>query len=548
MAWFSWRRRERAAAVPARVEPTVAPAYRRSGRAVIPAMARADFMAADAGRLTADWLGLHRDANATLRGELRTMRGRSRERAANDGYMHRFLRLVDRNVVGPQGIRLQMDVRNPDGSRDERANELIEAAWADWCRRGECTMEGEQSWLGVQSAAATTTARDGEILLRHVTGPAADNRFGFRLQLLEADHLDENDNRRLADGREVIMGVEVGDWSRRLAYHVATRHPGRDAALGSPGVARERMRLPAESVTHVMLADRVGQVRAAPWAFAALYRLRMMGGYEEAELVAARVAAAKMGFIVSPDGDGFGGAGVDEKGNTVMDAEAGSLEQLPAGADFKPWDPTHPTDAFKPFMQAMLLGTVAAMDVSYHGLTGDLTGANYSSLRQGALDERDAWRQLQRWEIETACDPVFRAWLTWSLTMGAIPGLPLARFDKYCRPTWRPRGWQWVDPEKEMNGKQALVAGGLSAPSYLAAELGVELEDVLKQWQADKALFAKYGVPFDFWTALKGKTAPAGAPSDGGSSDAQDGSDDQVDQDGQARPDGGDRRRPRRRG
>ena len=39
----------------------------------------------------------------------------------------------------------------------------------------------------------------------------------------------------------------------------------------------------------------------------AIGALKMLHGYREAELVAARVAASKMGFITSPDGDGYTG-------------------------------------------------------------------------------------------------------------------------------------------------------------------------------------------------------------------------------------------------
>ena len=45
---------------------------------------------------------------------------------------------------------------------------------------------------------------------------------------------------------------------------------------------------------------------------AALTRLKMLDGYEEAELVAARTAASKMGFFTSPDGDGYSGVDIED--------------------------------------------------------------------------------------------------------------------------------------------------------------------------------------------------------------------------------------------
>ena len=58
---------------------------------------------------------------------------------------------------------------------------------------------------------------------------------------------------------------------------------------------------------------------------ASLKRLKMVGGYEEAELTAARVAACKMGFYVSPDGQGFTGNEVDSSGSLIEKASPGTF-------------------------------------------------------------------------------------------------------------------------------------------------------------------------------------------------------------------------------
>ena len=59
---------------------------------------------------------------------------------------------------------------------------------------------------------------------------------------------------------------------------------------------------------HVFLPERAHQTRGVPMLATAIGALKMLHGYREAELVAARVAASKMGFITSPDGDGYTGA------------------------------------------------------------------------------------------------------------------------------------------------------------------------------------------------------------------------------------------------
>ena len=65
----------------------------------------------------------------------------------------------------------------------------------------------------------------------------------------------------------------------------------------------------------------------------------MLHGYREAELIAARTGAAKMGFFTSPAGDGFTADGYDDEDSVVplYDAEAGTFHQLPAGVSFMFW-------------------------------------------------------------------------------------------------------------------------------------------------------------------------------------------------------------------
>jgi capsid protein len=70
-------------------------------------------------------------------------------------------------------------------------------------------------------------------------------------------------------------------------------------------------------------------------------RLKMLEGYEEAELTAARVAAAKMGFYTSPAGETYNGDDNDN-GTPIMDAEPGTFEVLPEGWDLNHRPSAHP--------------------------------------------------------------------------------------------------------------------------------------------------------------------------------------------------------------
>lgn len=453
-----------------------------------PAPRRRAFDAANTGRLFSDWLTLTKSADADIRYTLKALRARSRDLAQNNDYARRYLDLVSANVVGAKGIQLQVRAREPDGRLDQVANQQIEAAWHEWGRAGTCTVDGRASWIDAQRLAIESIVRDGEVFVLFVEDRG--NRFGFRLQFIDPDLVDVEHNAELEGGGQIRMGVEVDATGRPVAYHIRTRHPD---DYQHTGRAARVERIAAERVLHLYRADRIGQTRGVPWTASAMTRLKMLGGYEEAELVAARIGASKMGFFTSETGDEYGADGSEDTGDLRMEVSPGQFEQLPKGVDFKAFDPQHPNAAFKDFEKAMLRGIASGLGVSYTSLANDLEAVSYSSIRQGLLEERDFWRMHQHWLIEHFCQPVYLRWLRQVLATG-MTTLPERKYDKFAATTWVPRGWQWVDPRNEAEAQILAINNGLMTRTQALAERGLDVEDVLRELAAEDELAASVGV------------------------------------------------------
>ena len=450
------------------------------------------YQAADSGRLLADWITQNQSANATIRQSLKVLRARSRDLVINDDYASRFIDLVGDNVTGPDGVRLQ--VRSRDGDKlDKFANDKIEAAWAEWSKRGVCTVDGRLSWVDAQRQIIQTIAKDGELLIRHIRGRSAGNKFNYAIQILEADYLSED---KTHDRPNVEMGVELNDFKRPTGYYFYTGHPGSDVSTAG----QRTVRLPASDILHPYIVSRPEQVRGVPWMAPAMFRLKMLSGYEEAEVVAARMAASKMGFFETETPEGYQGDGLDADGNTVTEMEPGIFEQLPPGVKFTEYNPTHPTTQFKDFVKGVLRGASSGMGVSYNTLANDLEGVNYSSLRQGALNERDQWRSLQTWFIGAVVAPIFEEWLLAYLSSG-LTTLPPRKYDKFNTPVWSPRGWAWVDPAKEVTAATAAIDAGLKSKTEVMAEQGRDFQETLDVLASEKELEEAAGL-----------AAPAPAP------------------------------------
>lgn len=458
-----------------------------------PKTGKRNYAAATKGRLFADFQGSNRSADSEIRWAIRDIRNRSRDLERNNEYLRRYLQLLRTNVVGENGFRLQLKARNPDGRMDMAGNNIMEAAWAEFSRMGGPTVDGGMSLIDLTNHIITGTARDGEVFLQIVKRPFL--RHGIGLQIIEPDRIDEDMNELRPNGNPVRMGVELDAETRRpVAYHVLVNHPG-DYDYVTLSKGEKRTRIAASSMMHIYRPERAGQTRGVPWSTSAIPALKMLNGYREAELVAARVGAAKMGFFTSPAGDGFTADGYEDTFTPIFDASAGSFHQLPAGVDFKAFDPTHPTSAFADFEKAILRGIASGLGVSYAALANDLEGTSYSSVRQGALEERDFYRTLHRFVIDHFLDPFFRIWLEHVIDFQLTPIYGPGKFEKFsANVSWRGRGFSWVDPMREINAAVIGLHNGILSHSDIAANYGRDAEETFAQIQRDKEMAAQFGL------------------------------------------------------
>lgn len=450
------------------------------------------YAGANIGRLFNDFVQSSRSPDEEVKAAIRILRDRCRDLSRNNEYAKRFIGLAKSNVVGERGVTMQVKARNDNGSFDVIGNDIIEKAWKRWGKLGTCTVDGRLSWVDAQRMFVENLTRDGEVLVRLVKYP---NNFGFAIEFLEPDLLDETYNARLENGNNIRMGVEIDGFNRPVAYHILSYHPGETPYTT---VGKKHIRIAAENMLHCYLQERAQQSRGVPPMSVAISSLKMLGGYREAELIAARVGASKMGVITTPIGDTFTGDDTEGIATPIIDAEPGTFHQLPAGFDIKMFDPTHPTTAFDSFEKAILRGISSGLGVSYTSLANDLENVSYSSIRQGTLEDRDNWKMMQDFLIQHFVEPVYRRWLNESMTNNAVT-LPVSRFDKFADATsFRARGWQWVDPLKEINASVVGLNNGILSMQDVASQYGRDVEETFTQIKSDKELADQFGLSMAF--------------------------------------------------
>lgn len=462
-----------------------------------PVRVKRSYDAGETNRLTSTWTTTPLTADQVIDRNQRILVARSRDQAAKNDYMKSFVRLCDQNIVGHRGVVLQAQAYD-DNKLDRQANEALEAWWRQWSRAENCDITGRRSFRRMCKSAVTSAAKDGEFMFREIRGNAAP--MGYALQILDPQRCPVDYNiERMTGGRFVRQGIEFSREGRPLAFYFMTTDPGHSAyTYGGSNLER----VPATEIIHGFLEDIVGQRRGIPWAATSLWRLHQLTGFEKAALINARTGASIGGFLEwekdeGPDDD-------DEEGDEelVIEPEDGIFQELPPGLRHKAFQSQYPSGEFTPFHKAMVRGAAAGMGVSYVSLANDLEGVNFSSIRQGVLDEREHWMDLQEWLIEVLVDRVYQNALEPALLLGLVKNgrirLRPEKIAKYRNVFWQARRWSWVDPLKDINSEIAAKDNMLTAPSEIIRKQGRDPDDVWRKYASDIASMRAAGIPEKF--------------------------------------------------
>jgi lambda family phage portal protein len=472
------------------------------------------YAAARGGRATGGFGGGgNSSADAELSTSLTSLRSRSRQMIRDSAYAKRAKWVVVNNVIGC-GVGMQAQVMTTRDALNQRVNDDIERAWADWCDASRCHTGGAMQFNDLERAAMGQVFETGECFLRKHYSAFGDSRVPLALELIEPERLAHElvDPGSIAPQGEVRMGVEVDRFGRALAYWVRERHPG--DIRGRIEATDRFERVPAADMIHLRIVDRWPQTRGEPWLHTVLRKIDEMNEYTGSEVSAARASSYYFATITTPDDNKPLDTEQDESGG-VMDIEPLTIQELKPGEELNFHSPNRPNTALDPFMRHMLREVAAGCGTSYESLSRDYSQSNYSSSRLALLDDRDMWRVVQQWWIRTFRRPFHRVWLHQAVLSGAVASVPAGQYAadmaRYEAVLFKPRGWSWVDPTKEVNAyKEAIKAGFSTVTDVIAATGGgADIEDVIATRKRELQMLAEAGIKVD--TTVEAVVAPAPA-------------------------------------
>lgn len=402
----------------------------------------------------------------------------SRDLYQNNVYAKSFIRAARRNIVGPTGARLEVNSVDDQGRPDAADNNLIESEWRQFSKKGMFDVSGKYSRATYERSLIEQVGVDGEYLTR-MHGPSttgrADNPWGFALELVEIERLDEQHNvaRTAARDTEVVMSVEIDEFKKPMSYWLLDRPP---FSVNSAPTSQLRRQVPAKEIIHGYLPFGVHNTRGVGWMHSAIEDLKDQGDYRNSAVKAAKAGANKQGTYAGPDEFP---AEKDDQGNPLDVSLPVHFDRLPPGSSLQTYDPTYPHEQFRDFNVSLLQGIAAGLGMSHFGLAQDHANVNFSTGKLGIQDERDEWVTLQNWHTETFLDVIYREWLRSSILVGRL-NLPIEKLDKWTRnAVFHSRTWISTQPREDAQASETHVQNFTKSRSEVIRDLNKrEPEDV----------------------------------------------------------------------
>lgn len=405
-----------------------------------------------------------RPISQIIASELAIDRGRMRMMENSNDYATRYLKSLEDNVVGSNGFRFQSKVKRANGKLNKPVNDAVEEWWRTQSKVENYTIEGADSLLDETAAdklILRSIARDGFCLIQMLEG--VPNETGFAINILPGEMVDHELIVKDEGRNTITNGVETDRWGRVVAYHIIEDAP--------EGTRKKHKRLPSDNVICPFLRTHAGQRLGLPWARTTLETLHGLDKFEEAVLTTAREAACKGLFYEQDVENPIGDITEDDLSEDIY---PGMHSLLPPGVKAKSYDPSQPTDTYEGYRRGVLMRAAAGLNMSYQSLSSDLSGGNFASQRVGLIDEREGYKSLQIWYATAVKMPIFKAALrVGRLTMADVP----LTTDQLCKPSFRGRRWDWVDPEKDLKAAHLALRLGLTTREKLIADTDSDLDE-----------------------------------------------------------------------
>lgn len=438
------------------------------------------FDAADQGRLNQGWNPSKSPNEWKKEAERSKIRARAQDLENNSDLAGGIMQAFERNVTGT-GIMLQSKVSHDvPGNENGEINRHIEELWKEYCKPENIDITGTQSLEEIAEMIVRRYVVDGGIILVKVYVP--NSEFPFKLQVRSVDEL--SNLVTPGEGKRIVEGIEIDEYNKPMAYYFKKS----DGYFSHP---TETIRVPAKDVIFLFKKTSPQQVREVSQLATALPRIKDVNQFVEAISIKERVLACMAVFIKKSTPTGSVGRGGRPSSDAPINYNGVSLSpgmigELNPGDEVQTVIPSGQASNSKEFITTLVRMIAAGIGLSYESVSRDLSQVNYSSARQGLIEDRKLYKKLQKMLIERVLRPIYLEFLDSMYLKGEL-NFPdyLKNKKKYTSHVWVPPGSTWIDPKKEADANKIALDSNQDTLARICAERGEDWRDVVVQRAAE---------------------------------------------------------------
>jgi len=463
----------------------------------------AQFMRGEASPVFFDWQPVLRDAREDVRAAYWRSAARTIDMMHNSGWVAGIVRKGCAAIMGT-GLRLALkpDFHSLGWTQNESDKwaRMVERKWSTWSSSPiECDAAGKWSIDQQANAALRSYFGPGEWVawMRWISRAGAKTRT--KVQLVPSHRMVQESN-----GVDLFQGVRVDPYAMPLSYRFRLPKPIVDS--GNIVEIRARDSVGRPIIAHGFEGD-VGQMRGISVFAPVLSVLKQFDQLANTTLTAAMIQTIVAATITSSaptqevlnafdsvDSQGVGGtfehymterAGWHDKTKIDLAGQARIAHLFPGETlDLKRAET--PNSNYEPFARFLLRETAACVGFTAEDVTGDYTGATYSSIKMATTTN---W-PIQQWRRRHILAPFYQAafecWLEEQIEAGAIEfpgGLEAFQGQRAaaCYATWRGPAKPVPDELKAANAAMIESGLGITTDEHLCAERGEDWEEVYEQ-------------------------------------------------------------------
>lgn len=438
--------------------------------------------AADNGRSNMNWRAVNEAADLTDRSARDVVRARARDLERNSDIFNGVVSSFKRNIIGT-GFTLQVRTGN------DELDSQIEKLWKRWTKKQNCDITQQQSFNDLLRMAVVRKKVDGGIIFKkcYIKGGV----LPFKLQALEVDELAGSVASPHTKGNRVVGGVELDQYNRPVGYWIEQYNI-------DGWEMNEPVYYPAKDIIFYYSKKRPSQLREISDMTQSLTRIRDANEFITAVSMKERVAACfallikravPLGGLVGRANSAQDSQGRKAYNNRML--TPGMVSELNAGDDAQVVDPKDSSSDATTFLKLIQRLIGSGQGLSYEATARDMSETNYSSARQGMIEDDLTYAEEIELLQENLMSEVYETFLISAVLSGKI-SIPdfWADPSKYMEHKWTASPKRWIDPQKEAGANKTALESGIKSFKQISAEQGCDWKEQIDD-MAEVAAYAK---------------------------------------------------------